>query len=150
MAPSRQTVMFDVTRQRFRVTVTTAFIRQPKSWESLADSVMKMTQNQATEVRYAASADEISDEPGVVHVVVMELAGAADYAIEIYWAGMCDMPSDTVGMHIACSINADVLVTADDDSPRSWWLLSPNGVLRAVDLDVEELERSNRVVYQIE
>ncbi len=128
---------------------TTALIQQPSSWDALTGAVVALTRNRAVDIRYVAGVEELNGLSGVVHIVVMELSGAAQYAIEIHWAGLCDLADDAIAMHLACSIDSEVIISDDDLSPRSWLLLRPDGTLHEIEMDLKQLDEHNRVVYKV-
>jgi len=128
---------------------TTVFIRNPKSWDELSRAIRNMTRNVAAEVRYCASVEELSGDARVVDVVVMELKGAAHYALEIYWKGLCDVADDAVAMYLALSLDDDVICSDVGPNPQAWLLTKPSGTIDDIDLDIEQLDGHGRVVYKV-
>jgi len=116
----------------------------------LTSSVATLTRNRAVDIRYVADVEELNGLPDVVHIVVMGLSGASRYAIEIYWADLCDLAEDAIAMHIACSIESEVIISDDGPSPYSWLLIGCDGTIQKIDLDIEQLDEHNCVVYTLE
>lgn len=128
--------------------VKTFFIKAPQSWESASSSFSALSRGCATTVRFAGAIEELEDAAETIDVVIMSVTGMADYALEIYHKGMLDLPNDTIGMHLACYIKADVLVPDNVEGPPWWFILRPDATLDRVLLDVDKLEMS-QVEYRI-
>ena len=125
----------------------TIFIQQPTSWDAVATSLKQLSRGHAEAVRFAGAIDELAEDTNAIDVVVFSVEGMAKYALEIHEKGMLDLPNDTIGMHLACSIHADVL-TPDHVGSSLAWLLRPNGILERVTLNTDELAAA-RVEYRI-
>ena len=128
---------------------TTVFIKAPNKWETVTSAVMALARNKATGVSYIASGDELSDDPTKVEIAVMQLEGAAAFALEIYWKEMVELEDDTVGMHLASMLKSDVIIQDRQLEPFGWLLLTANGKIINIDLDVVQLDASSRVVFNV-
>jgi hypothetical protein len=131
-----------------KVTSKTFFIGTPGSWGAVSRSLKLLSCGRAKTVRFAGTVDELDDASETIGVVVLSVGGMADYALEICPNGMLDLPNDTIGMHLACSIKANVLVPDDIEGPPWWVLLRPDGTIEQVLLDAEKLDYS-QVEYRI-
>ncbi len=85
----------------------------------------------------------------MINILVMELRGQADYALEIYWNGMNELADDTVGMYLAIALQSPVIVPDNAASPFSWLRLSPSGIIEQIDLDRERLHEDSTVSYVV-
>ena len=110
---------------------------------------MALTRNRATDVRYVGDVENLSEQKTIVDVVVMQLTGEADYALEIYWKGMVALADDAVGMYLANALGSTVIISDDDPSPYSWLRLLPNGIIEKIDLDIEQLDEHSTVTYKV-
>ena len=128
---------------------STLFIKKPQDWATITNAVKALTRNRASDIRYIGDVENLSDEKSVVDVVVMQLTGNADYALEIYWKGMMTLADDAVGMYLANALGTAVIVSDDSPSPYSWLRLSPNGIIENIDLDIEQLDEHSIVSYKI-
>ena len=126
------------------------FIDEPMDWATLTNSIAALTKNTASEVRYVASTEELSDDESIVDIVVMELRGQSDYALEIYWKGMNKLAKDAVAMHISTALNSPVIISTGDLPPFSWLRLCPNGMIETINLNTEKLGKDSTVSYTIE
>jgi len=126
----------------------TFFIESPSSWDSVSTSLRLLSRDRAKTVRFVGTIEELDGAPEAIDVVILRVGGMADYALEIYAKGMLDLPNDTIGMHLACSIKARVLVPDEMEVPQGWVLLYPNGIIEQVLLDIERLDDS-QVEYRI-
>jgi hypothetical protein len=111
--------------------------------------VVTLTRNAASDIRYISSVEELSEDKTVIDIVVMELRGLADYAMEIYWKGMNELADDAVGMYLANMLQSPAIVSDDEPSPYSWLRLSPNGIIDQIDLDIEQLDENSTVLYVV-
>jgi hypothetical protein len=125
----------------------TVFIEQPSSWDAVAASLRQLSRDRAQAVRFAGAIEELEENRNAIDVVVFSVGGMAKYALEIHGRGMLNLPDDTIGMHLACSIHAHVLVPDQVGFPQAW-LLRPDGILEKVILDAGKL-RTSRVEYRI-
>lgn len=123
------------------------FIRTPKDWGTVTNAVMALTQNYAADVRLVASIEELSDDNSNVEIVVMQLRGKADYAIEIYWKGMAALADDAVGVYLANALGSPVIVSDMDPSANSWLRLTPDGMIEKINLDIKQLDEHAVVAY---
>jgi hypothetical protein len=130
-----------------QMAVTTVFIEQPSSWDAVATSLRQLSRERARTVRFAGAIDELDADLHAIDVVVFSVGGMAKYALEIHEKGLLGLPDDTIGMHLACSTNANVLVQDNVGFPLAW-LLRPDGRLEQVVLDADKLGMS-RVEYRI-
>jgi hypothetical protein len=128
---------------------STLFIKEPRDWATITNAVKALTRNRASDVRYVGDVENLSDEKSIVDVVVMQLTGDADYALEIYWKGMMELADDAVGMYLANALGAAVIISDDNPSPCTWLRLSPNGIIENIDLDIEKLDEHSIVKYKI-
>lgn len=129
------------------IATKTIFIQQPSSWDAVATSLKQLSRGHAEAVRFAGAIDELDEDTNAIDVVVFSVEGMAKYALEIHEKGMLNLPNDTIGMHMACSIHADVL-TPDRVGSALAWLLRPNGILERVTLNTDELAAA-RVEYRV-
>ena len=128
---------------------SSVFINSPPDWEAVSKAVAALARNAASDIRYISSVEELSDDKTVIEIVVMELRGQADYAMEIYWKGMNLLADDAVGMYLANALQSPVIISDDDPSPYSWLRLSPNGIIDQIDLDIEQLDDNSTVSYTV-
>jgi hypothetical protein len=127
--------------------VKTVFIEQPSSWDAVANSLRELSRERARTVRFVGAIDELNEDIDAIDVVVFSVDGMAKYALEIHEKGMLEISDDTIGMHLACSTHANVLVEDNVGFPLAW-LMRPNGCLEQVVLDADKLKAS-RVEYRI-
>lgn len=130
------------------MTFITYFIETPRSWDSVASSLQQLSRGRAKSVRFAGAIEELQEDTDSIDVVILSVAGMANYALEIYAKGMLELSDDTVGMHLACSIHANVLVPDELAGSKCWLLLRPNGIFENVALDEQQL-REAKVEYKI-
>ena len=128
---------------------SSVFINSPSDWKTVTRAVAALARNAASDIRYIGSVEEMSEDKTVIDIVVMELRGQADFAIEIYWKGMNELADDAVGMYLANALQSPVIVSDDDPSPYSWLRLSPNGIIEQIDLDIEQLDDNSTVSYVV-
>lgn len=128
---------------------STLFIKEPRDWSNITNALKALTKNRASDVRYVGDVENLSEEKSIVDVVVRQLTGDADYALEIYWKGMMTLADDAVGMYLANALGAAVIIWDDSPSPYSWLRLSPNGIIENIDLDIEQLDEHSIVSYKI-
>jgi hypothetical protein len=128
---------------------STLLIKSPNDWFTVANSLIALTQNVATDVHFVDSIEKLCDDSSIVDVVVMQLHGQADYALEIYWKGMANLADDTVGMHLAFSIGSAVIVSNNDPNPFLWLLLQPNGMIEEIEMDLDQLDLHSIVAYKL-
>lgn len=128
---------------------STLFVNTPKDWDILTMAVKALTRNTATDVRYVSSIEDLSADKSIVDIVVMQLSGKADYALEIYWKGMANLAEDAVGMYMANALGSPVIVSDESPAPRSWLLLSPNGIMEQIVMDIDQLDEHSIVDYKV-
>ena len=127
--------------------IKTIFVEQPTSWDAVSTSLRQLSRECARTVRFTGAIEDLEIDFEAIDVVVFGVSGMANYALEIHEKGMLDIPDDTIGMHLACRINANVLVPDEMGFPHAW-LLRPNGMLEQVLLDADKL-RTSQVEYRI-
>jgi hypothetical protein len=81
-------------------------------------------------------------------VVVTELKGQSDFALEIYGKNILDLPDDTVGRHIAESLGQPVIIPDSSLSPYGWQLLFPDGSIEDILMDIDKLDVNSTVEYK--
>jgi hypothetical protein len=126
---------------------TTLFIQAPNNWEKLTAALMALTQGTASDVRFIATADEISDSDTTIDVVVTSLKGKADYALEIFWKGMTTLADDAIGVYVAMGLTSDVIVRYGATHPYTWQLLGPTGTIEEIQIDHAKLVDHCTVSY---
>ncbi|MEI8016945.1 MAG: hypothetical protein WCH39_02040 [Schlesneria sp.] len=124
------------------------FIKAPKDWATITNAVIALTRNSAVDVRYVASIEDLTDDMSIVEIVVMQLSGKADYALQIYWKNMAILADDAVGMYLANALDAPVIISDDGPSAYSWLLLTPGGIIQKIDLDIVQLDEHSIVEYK--
>ena len=129
---------------------TSVLIREPKSRDDLTRALLALTSNVAEGVRYIASGDELSEAPQLVQVITMSLRGEAQYALEIYWSGLCDLADEAVAIYLAIAIQDQVIFSDDTPDPFRWLMATSSGLVQVIDLDVERLDDEGFVAYTIE
>ena len=132
-----------------QVCFSSLFIKTPKDWAALTDAAMTLARNRASYVRYIADIEDLSEDKLIVDIVVMQLHGDADYALEIYWKGMTDLADDAVGMYFANALGSAVIISDDDPSPGSWLRLTPDGIIEKIHLDIKQLDEHSIVKYEV-
>ena len=128
---------------------SSVIINSPSDWNTVTRAVAALARNAVSDIWYIGSVEEMSEDKTVIDIVVMELRGQADFAIEIYWKGMNELADDAVGMYLANALQSPVIVSDDDPSPYSWLRLSPNGIMEQIDLDIEQLDENSTVSYVV-
>jgi len=128
---------------------STLFIKEPQNWATITNALKSLTRSGVSDIRYIGDVEDLTDDKSVVDVVVMQLTGQADYALEIYWKGMMTLADDAVGMYLANALGSAVIVSDDSLSPYSWLRLSPSGIIENIDLDIEQLDEHSIVRYKI-
>ncbi len=123
-------------------------IKDKTDWAALTKSLKALSRNLANDVRYIAGVDQLSSDICVIDIVVMQVHGKADYALEVHGKSMIDLPDDTVGMHVAVTTGEPVIVPANTAAPNRWLLLSPDGKLEDIDLNVRKLNEQSIVDYE--
>ncbi len=127
----------------------TLFIQAPNEWDKVSEALLALTRNMASEVRFLGSHADISADPAVVEVVVMELNGEADHALEIFWKGLTELAADSVGMYLAHALESPVLAPHTNPSSSACWLrLLPGGMIEEIELDMSKLNDDSTVAYR--
>ena len=72
-----------------------------------------------------------------------------DYAIEVYWKGMTDVPEDAIAVYLAATLDSSVIISDDSVNPYSWLLVSPSGQVEIIDLDIVQLDESSTVSFRV-
>ena len=128
--------------------MNTLLLKAPSDWGKVTSSLLALSRNKAREVRYINDAVDLSSDAGTIDVLVMGLKGQADYALDVYGKSLIELPNDTVGMHVALSTGEPVLVPDESIAPSCWLVLSPDGSVESVILDIEALNERSEVRYR--
>lgn len=124
-------------------------IKAPRDWAIVSQAVISLTRDNASGVRYIGGVEELSGDNAVVDIVVMQLYGEADYALEIYWQGATNLPNDAVGMYLANALGSPIIISGDESSAFSWLRLTPDGIIEKIILDIEQLNEYSIVAYKM-